>query len=202
MNEVDTDNVDKPDSDQTELADVNTTEPEQKNDADPDADLDSEALLALAQKELAELKDQYLRARADIENVRRRSQKEQSNARKFAIEGFAAELINVRDSLELAAQVEFDQDSDEVADKMKEGLALTLKQMDAIFEKFSIVQITPEVGDKLDPTLHQAMSSQPVEDFVPNTIVTMVQKGYQLHERLLRPAMVIIAANAENSKKD
>lgn len=185
-------------NDQPDDGSANDTEAE-TSQSEQATEVDDATLLAEAQDQIAELKDQHLRARADVENIRRRSQKEQSTARKFAIEGFATELVNVRDSLELAALVELEQDSDEVIEKMKQGLSLTLKQLDTIFEKFSIAQINPDAGDKLDPNLHQAMTSQPSDDYEPNSIVTVIQKGYQLHDRLLRPAMVIVAT-ANNEK--
>ncbi len=148
-------------------------------------------------EELAHAKDQSLRAAAEMENIRRRSSNEQTNIRKFAIEGFASELLAVKDSLDLAEQVELSVDNKDVIDKMHEGLTLTLKQLDRVFEKFSIQVIAPEKGDKLDPQLHQAMTVQQTDEVDNNCVLTTIQKGYQLHDRLLRPAMVVIARKPE-----
>ena len=138
------------------------------------------------------LRDDFLRAKADAENARKRAQTEISNARRFAIEGFAGELLNVRDSLDLARAVDL-KEGDSVVERMTEGLDLTLRQMDSVFERFSIYEITPEVGDKMDPETHQAMSLIETADVPPNHIFQVVQKGYRLNERLLRPARVLVA---------
>lgn len=145
--------------------------------------------------ELDQLKDQLLRTKAEMANVRRRAEDEVSKARKFAVEGFAKELLGVRDSLQLAAETEIEtQDSDAVK-AMHEGLGVTTKQLDSAFAKFSIVEIAPQTGEKLDPNLHQAMTMIPSEDVESGCIVSTIQKGYQLNDRLLRPAMVIVAKN-------
>ena len=127
---------------------------------------------------------------------------EQTNSRKFAIEGFASELLSVKDSLDLAEQVELSADNDKVISKMQEGLSLTLKQLEQVFEKFSIKIISPEKGDKLNPELHQAMTIVPSDDVDPNCVLDVIQKGYQLHDRLLRPAMVVIAKKTEKKSSD
>jgi len=142
------------------------------------------------------LRDEFLRAHADAENARKRAQTEISNARRFALEGFAAELLNVRDSLDLAKSVELD-GTEGVVERVVEGLELTLKQLDSAFERFAVFEISPEVGDKLDPESHQAMTLAPSTDVAPNHICQVIQKGYRLHDRLLRPARVIVAKAAE-----
>ncbi|MGB1612362.1 MAG: nucleotide exchange factor GrpE [Arenicellales bacterium] len=148
------------------------------------------------------LRDDFLRAKADAENARKRAQTEISNARRFAIEGFAGELLNVRDSLDLARAVDL-KEGDSVVERMTEGLDLTLRQMDSVFERFSIYEITPEVGDKMDPETHQAMSLIETADVPPNHIFQVVQKGYRLNERLLRPARVLVAkAPAGNTDEE
>lgn len=156
-------------------------------------DQDLAAELAAAQDEIGKLKDAFLRAKAEEDNVRRRSEKEVASSRKFAIEGFAKELIGVHDSLKLACAVELAADADEAVKSIHEGVSITLKQMDAAFAKFSLAEISPEVGDKLDPNLHQAMSIVESEDIDSGNIITVIQSGFQLHERLLRPAMVVVA---------
>ncbi len=142
--------------------------------------------------QIAELRDEFLRARADADNARKRAQSEVSNARRFALESFAGELLNVRDSLDLARGVDL-AGNDDVIGRVVEGLELTLKQLDAAFERFSVFEVSPGVGDKLDPESHQAMSLIESTDVAPNHICQVIQKGYRLHDRLLRPAMVIVA---------
>ena len=142
--------------------------------------------------ENVQLRDESLRSYADAENARKRAQSEISNARRFALEGFASELLNVRDSLELAKSVDLD-GAEGVVERVVEGLELTLKQLDSAFERFSVFEISPEVGDKLDPESHQAMTLAPSADVAPNHICQVIQKGYRLHDRLLRPARVIVA---------
>lgn len=149
--------------------------------------------LDLAQAALEDHKQKYLRAMAEVENVRRRASNDVSSARKFAVEGFAREALQVRDSLELARAVELNEEHQGAVEKMKEGLDLTLKQLDAVFQKFGISAVEPAPGDKLDPELHQAMTLQESDEIPPNHIITVVQKGYAIHDRLLRPAMVIVA---------
>lgn len=143
--------------------------------------------------ELDQLKDQLLRIQAEMVNVRRRSEEEVVKARKFAVESFAKELLGVRDSLQLAADTEIEAEDSDAVKAMHEGLGVTTKQLDSVFSKFSIVEIAPEAGDKLDPNLHQAMTMIPSEDIEPGCICSVLQKGYQLNERLLRPAMVVVA---------
>ena len=148
--------------------------------------------LEMLRAQVAQLQDETLRARADADNARKRAQGEIVNARRFALEGFAGELLNVRDSLGLARAVDLT-GGDNLVEQMIEGLELTLKQLDAAFERFSVFEVSPEVGDKLDPESHQAMSLVESTDVAPNHICQVVQKGYRLHGRLLRPAMVIVA---------
>lgn len=145
-----------------------------------------EELLKTAERQAAEHHDAWLRAKAETENMRRRAAEDADKARKFAVDSFASELLAVKDSLEAALAA----DSPNV-DNMKDGVELTLKQLTAAFSKFSLVDIDP-LGEKFDPHLHQAMqvveSEQPV-----NTVVEVLQKGYRLHERTLRPALVMVA---------
>ncbi|MGE4634185.1 MAG: nucleotide exchange factor GrpE [Arenicellales bacterium] len=148
--------------------------------------------LEMLRAQVAQLQDETLRARADADNARKRAQGEIVNARRFALEGFAGELLTVRDSLGLARAVDLT-GGDNLVEQMAEGLELTLKQLDATFERFSVFEVSPEVGDKLDPESHQAMSLVESTDVAPNHICQVVQKGYRLHDRLLRPAMVIVA---------
>lgn len=172
-----------------------------ESQAGVDADaLSIEAQLEAARAEAADSADKFLRAKAESDNIRRRAEQEVANARKFAVESFAAELLAVKDSLELAAQVEIEGDNNEALAKMREGLGLTLKQLEAAFEKFSISVVAPESGEKFDPERHQAMSMVESADIAPNHIIQSIQAGYLIHERLLRPAMVIVAKAASETK--
>jgi len=154
---------------------------------------DAGAELEAAQAEIAKLKDAFLRAKAEEDNVRRRAEKDIANSRKFAIEGFAKEMVNVFDSLKLAAAVEISEQADDSVKSIHEGVGITLKQLQSGFAKYSLVEIAPEVGDKLDPNLHQAMSMVESNDVEAGCILNVIQAGFQLHERLLRPAMVVVA---------
>ena len=150
------------------------------------------AELDVARKEVAENLDKFLRAKAEGENIRRRAENDVANARKYAVERFAGEMLAARDSLDLARAVELPGDNMDAIQKMREGLKLTLKLMDDIFAKFSLVQIDPK-GEKFDPERHHAISMVETDEVEPNHVVTVVQKGYGLHDRVLRPAMVIVS---------
>jgi len=143
-------------------------------------------LLRKAELEAQEHHDAWLRAKAEADNVRKRSQLEVANAHKFAVESFASELLAVKDSLEAALT------SDKVTvDSLRSGVELTLKQLKSVFDKFSLSEIDP-AGQKFDPHRHQAITV--VEsDAEPNTVVQVLQKGYLLHERVIRPALVTVA---------
>ena len=167
------------------------------DDADDFAALSPQALiehLNEAKAETARLKDGLLRARAEVENIRRRSQNEIVAARKFAIEGFAQELLGVRDSLDRASSVELDEGALDAVQQMKEGLGLTLKQLDIAMAKFAVVEVEAGPGVRFDPERHQAISTATSGDIEAGHIVAVVQKGFLLKERLLRPAMVVVAA--------
>lgn len=146
-----------------------------------------EEQLAASQQLVQELQDAFLRAKAEAENSRRRAQDDITRAHKFAIEGFAEAMVPVKDSLEMALQVETPS-----VESLKEGVEMTLKQLSAAFEKNRLLEIKPQAGDKLDPMKHQAISMVPA-DQEPNTVVTTLQKGYLIADRLLRPALVTVA---------
>lgn len=150
--------------------------------------------LADAQQKAAENWDKALRAQAELENIKRRMHKDVESAHKFAIEKFAKELLHVMDSLELGIQAS-NGDSPEVV-KLREGSELTLKQFLAAFAKFHIESVDP-LGQPFNPELHQAMTQQPSAEVPPNTVTAVFQKGYTLHGRLLRPAMVVVSKAAE-----
>ncbi len=142
--------------------------------------------IAKLEAELAEAKEQFLRAKAETENLRRRAQEDVVNAQKFAIQKFASELISVKDSLEMALL-----DQSGQFDTLKFGVDLTLKQLVSAFEKGQISEINP-LNEKLDPHRHQAISAEE-SDAEANTIIRVMQKGYLIADRVLRPAMVVVA---------
>ncbi|WP_321791145.1 nucleotide exchange factor GrpE [Burkholderia pyrrocinia] len=146
----------------------------------------ADAALAEAQAKVAELQESFLRAKAETENVRRRAQDDVSKAHKFAIESFAEHLLPVLDSLEAAVG-----DTSGDITKVREGVELTLRQLTSALEKGRVVAINP-VGEKFDPHQHQAISMVPAEQ-EPNTVVAVLQKGYTIADRVLRPALVTVA---------
>ena len=149
--------------------------------------LDLGQRLAEAEAKASEMQDAFLRAKAEMENVRRRAQEDISKAHKFAVEGFAEALLPVKDSLEMALKIETPS-----LESLKEGVEMTLKQLSAAFEKNRLVEVNPQPGEKLDPMKHQAISMVPA-DQEANTIVTVLQKGYMIADRLLRPALVTVS---------
>ena len=150
-----------------------------------------QAELEQARTEAAESLDRYLRAKAETENTRKRAEADVMAAHKYALERFASEIVNVRDSLELARTVELPEGSNPAVEKMHEGLDLTLKLMDRAFQKFGLTLLDPK-GEKFDPERHQAISMVDSEAVPLNHVVNVVQKGYLLNDRLLRPAMVVV----------
>lgn len=151
---------------------------------------DVAAELQEARDEAAAHLDELLRARAELENLRKRAARDVENAHKFGLERFMGELLAVRDSIELGLNAA--DDAEVEAEKLREGLELTLKLFDSATGKFGLKEVNPE-GEKFNPEYHQAMSTQEVAGKKPDTVVTVVQKGYLLNDRLLRPAMVIVA---------
>ncbi|CAH2780952.1 MAG: Heat shock protein GrpE [uncultured Paraburkholderia sp.] len=147
----------------------------------------ADAALAEAQAKLAELQESFLRAKAETENVRRRAQEDVAKAHKFAIENFAEHLLPVIDSLEAAVA-----NSSDDLQKVREGVELTLRQLTGALEKGRVVALNP-VGEKFDPHRHQAISMVPA-DQEPNTVVAVLQKGFVIADRVLRPALVTVAA--------
>ena len=146
-----------------------------------------EEQLSATEARLAEMHDAFMRAKAEGENIRRRAQEDVSKAHKFAIENFAEAMVPVRDSLEMALKVETP-----TIESLREGVEMTLKQMSSAFEKNRLVEIMPAPGDKLDPMKHQAVAVVPAEQEA-NTVVNVLQKGYMIADRLLRPAIVTAA---------
>jgi molecular chaperone GrpE len=165
---------------------------------EPETELDVKALqsaLAAAEKKANDNWDRLLRLQAEMENLKRRSQKELEDAHKFTITSFAKELLPVLDSLLLGLNAATG-DSEEVK-RFREGSELTLKQFESAFAKYNIITLDP-IGQPFNAEQHQAMAMQAVEGMEPNTVVNVFQKGYMLHGRLLRPAMVVVSKSAEN----
>jgi molecular chaperone GrpE len=148
----------------------------------------AQAEVAELQAKVAELQDQYIRGQADVQNARRRADEEVSKARKFALESFADSLLPVLDSLEAGLAVQT-----ATPEQIREGAEATLRQLKSAMERNKIVAIDPTAGDKFDPAQHQAISMVPA-DQEANTVVTVLQKGYLIAERVLRPALVTVAA--------
>jgi len=150
------------------------------------------AELEAARTEAAENLDKFMRAKAETENVRRRAETDVAGAHKFAIEKFALEMLAVKDSLERAKAVELPEGGAGL-EKMLEGVDLTIRLMESIFQKFAISEISPSRGDKFNPEHHQAMSMQESAEVPDQHVLMALQKGYLLNGRLLRPALVIVA---------
>ncbi len=149
-----------------------------------------EEILKAAELKAQEHYDAWMYAKAECENIRRRAQEDVSKAQKFAVERFSSEILAVKDSLEAGLAVQT-----ENVESFKNGMELTLKQLTSIFEKFNIKEINP-TGEKLDPHKHQAIGMVESEQ-EPNTVVSVMQKGYTLNDRVLRPALVMVAKAKE-----
>ena len=162
----------------------NTTQPDSPVSAE-EKTLDR--LLAEAQTRIDEQKDAWLRAMAEAENARKRAQADVQAAHKYAVERMAESLLPVVDSLEAALQA-----------KDVSAIELTARQLRAALEKASIREIDPSPGERFDPHLHQAMAAVDAPGAEPNAIVAVMQKGYRLHDRVLRPALVTVAKALEN----
>lgn len=158
---------------------------------DPQADVEHlRAELDKAEARADENWQRVLRTEAEKDNIRKRSQKDVDTARKQAVEKMANELLGVRDSLELGVDAAQQDQAD--IEKVREGTELTLRMLGQAMEKFDIVEINP-LGEKFNPDYHQAMSMQEVEGYESNTVYQVMQKGYRLEDRLLRPALVMVA---------
>lgn len=197
-NDVQNENLNEPEAtenvaqDDQQVTDGETVDAALESLEDPRiAELEAE--LAKAKATIEEQKDSVLRARAESDNARRRAQGEIDKAKKFALERFAGELLPVIDNLERALQ-SADQDN-EVLKPILEGVELTHKSFISTVEKFGMQVIDPQ-GEAFNPELHQAMSMQESSDVAPNTVIAVMQKGYQLNGRLVRPAMVAVSRAA------
>lgn len=145
--------------------------------------------LAEVQRQAEENWDKFLRAQAEMENLRRRMERELQNAHKYAFEKFAKDLLSVADSLELGLKAALETDD---LSKIREGIELTLKQLLTVFERFNVRPLDP-IGHKFNPEYHQAIATEEVEGAEPDSVVKVFQKGYFLGDRILRPALVVVA---------
>lgn len=164
-------------------------EPTEVSD-NPEADMLAAQVEELEQS-LAEAKDQALRAAAEAQNVRRRAEQEAEKARKFALERFVKELLPVVDSLEKA----LDAMGEDASDAHREGVAMTLKMQQDVLAKFGVETVEP-AGEPFDPQFHEAMAMVPNPELEPNSVMEVIQKGYLLNGRLVRPAMVVVSQAA------
>lgn len=179
-------NANEPNQAQDFTSDTVQTSPQVEEFAADFAEVMPDVVGQLEAKVL-ELQDAFMRAKAEADNIRRRAQEDISKAHKFAIENFAESMVPVKDSLEMGLKVEA-----ATVESIKEGVEVTLKQLNAAFEKNRLLEVNPQQGEKLDPTKHQAVSMVSA-DQEANTIVTVLQKGYMIADRLLRPALVTVA---------
>ena len=168
----------------------NQPTPETSTQSEPDAIAEIKEL----EDKVAEYYDQLMRSRAELENFKKRTERETAQIRSYANEQFATELLAIKDSLEMGLQI----DAKEDAKKLHEGLELTLKLLQQTFEKFGIKEINPK-GEVFNPQHHQAMMTQADAAKPPNTVLNVLQKGYLMNERLLRPAMVCVSSESEAS---
>ncbi|MFV9473846.1 nucleotide exchange factor GrpE [Advenella sp. RU8] len=175
-------------------------EVEQQTDANQEDTLEETVLMEenLAEKyseleaKVSQYHDELLRARAEMENIRRRAQDDVVKARKFSTESFAESLVPVKDSLEAALAIE-----NQTLEALKEGVESTLRQLNQAFERNHLKEVAPAVGDKFDPNLHQAISSVPSEEVEANCVLQSLQKGYTIADRVLRPALVMVSAGKQ-----
>lgn len=160
---------------------------------------DSQAEIDSLREELEAAKSEQLRALAELENVRKRARRDVEQAHKFAVEKLAAELLNVKDSLEMGLKAA-EGDNPNI-EQLREGKEMTLKQLESAMEKAGIAELNPE-GEAFNPEFHEAMTMQESGDHKPDTVMTVIQKGYLLNGRLLRPARVIVARAPEGGGSD
>ena len=200
MNESSDDQKLDPEAEQgmEENVDNNQNSAEEAGEMDEQSQLlDTMQKLAKAEAVIAHQKDEVLRVQAEMQNLRRRTEQDVEKAHKYGQERLSIELLAVMDNLERALQVDMDRE-DESVKALLQGVELTLKSFVDCFRKFSIVQIDP-LGEPFDPQLHQAMSMQENPNVEPDTVTAVMQKGYTLHGRVIRPAMVMVSKAPEAS---
>lgn len=180
-----------------DLVDAATLEQERNNVRDGTEEQDAvestekseiEIALEAAEAKANENWDKFVRLQAEMENLRRRNEKQVEDAHKYALKGFIDDLLPVVDSLEMGMQAEGD------LEKIREGMDLTLKQFLAVLERQNVTQVSPD-GEEFDPDLHQAVAMVPSPDHEDNQVINVMQKGYTINDRLIRPAMVAVCKN-------
>lgn len=160
-----------------------------ESESEPKVESDADIIESL-QQQLTEAQDQLLRVKAEAENIRRRTDKDVSQARKFALERFSNDLIPVIDSLEMGVKASKEDGAD--IEKLREGSEMTLEMFSGVLSKYAITTLDPQ-GEKFDPTFHQAMTTQEDPSVPADTVLTVFQKGYLLNGRLIRPALVVVS---------
>ena len=165
--------------------------------ADPVAELQQQLQAAEAKAE--ENRELYLRTAAELDNVRKRAERDATAARKYGVERLATELLAVRDSLELGLAASADENAEIKA--VVEGMELTLKLLGDVMERYGVTPVDPK-GEPFNPDFHEAMTAQESTEHVPNTVIQVLQKGYCLQDRLLRPALVVVAKTAADPSND
>lgn len=164
-----------------------------ENQAQENVEQDVQALLVEAQSQAAQHYDSLLRLQADMENLRRRTEREIDNAKKFALERIVNDLLPVLDSMEMGLQASAQAANEQ--DTIRQGLEMTVKMFQDVMQRFSVEAVDP-IGQKFNPQEHEAMTMQPSAEHEPNTVIFTVQKGYKLHGRVVRPARVVISVAA------
>jgi molecular chaperone GrpE len=180
-------------------AEANEAEPETAAAEEPQAaeKASTDEGIAELQAKADENWDRYLRAAAEVENIRKRARRDVEHAHKFALEGFGRELLAVVDSLEMGLEAAASAD----AAALKEGSQATCKLLKTTLDRFGILEVDPE-GEPFDPEFHEAISMMPSASVEPGSVLTVVQKGYTLNGRLLRPASVIVASDPPAADSD
>ncbi|TDY02466.1 nucleotide exchange factor GrpE [Thiohalophilus thiocyanatoxydans] len=189
----DTDVTDKQPQDNPDEAEAQL-ESDSRAPLEADSVEELQAKLTEAENRAQENWENLLRANAEMDNLRRRTERELENAHKYAVERFAQELLAVRDSLEMGVAAAEQEEAS--VEKIKEGTELTLRMLEGAMDKFNIQPIDPQ-DEPFDPERHQAMSTVETPDKAPNTVINVMQKGYMLNDRLIRPAMVIVSRAPE-----
>lgn len=196
-----------PDSAETVSAAANDEEGEIQSEAkssssdtnDKVEDMDE---IAALNAQVSELNDQYLRSVAELDNLRRRNATELEKARKYAIDKFARDMLDILDSLDKACEIDYADNSEEQFQAINKGVELTRKQLKTTFGKYSIEEVSADKGIAFDAEYHQAMTMFPDSEVAPNHILQVIRKGYSIHDRLLRPAMVIVASAVPKNESD
>ena len=192
MSAQEQDNNESPENEVTDPVVEDVAPEEEAQLESPEKNADSlEAQLEDAQAKATENWDHFIRAKAEMDNLRRRSIKDVENAHKYGTEKFVTELLPVIDGMSMGLAVE-----DASAESLREGMEMTLKMLEKMMEKLGIEEIDP-LNEKFDAAKHQAMTAQPSADVEPNTVIAVMQKGYSLNERLIRPAMVMVSKAVE-----